>query len=49
MIRYPGEDEYLWVPCSFVQPQGPAVLEMVVCDNENSTNEDLEAEGLITV
>jgi hypothetical protein len=29
MCRYRDEEEYLWVPCSFVQPLRDAVLEMV--------------------
>ena len=27
--RYPSEVEYLWVPCSFVQPMGDPTIEIV--------------------
>ncbi len=26
--RYPGEEEYLWVPCSYVQPRGDTAMEI---------------------
>ena len=29
VVRYPGEEEYVWVPCSFVQPRGDAGMEIV--------------------
>jgi hypothetical protein len=29
LSQYPGEQEYLFVPCSFVQPNGPTELEVV--------------------
>ena len=29
VCRYRGEEEYLWVPCSFIQPLRDAVLEIV--------------------
>ncbi len=28
LSRYPGEAEYLWVPCSFVQPRGEPVMDI---------------------
>ncbi len=30
LSQYPGEQEYLFVPCSFLQPNGPPALEVVV-------------------
>jgi hypothetical protein len=29
LSQYPGEREFLWVPCTFLEPHGPATVELV--------------------
>jgi hypothetical protein len=41
LSQYPGENEYLWVPCSFLEPEGAPTVELIEAEGG--------AAGVVTV